>query len=255
MSRRVILASGSPRRRELLAQIGISFEVMVSDADETLTSTQPSQVVEELSARKAGAVAQELIVQMRDAVQGAEGGSNGNPAGESADARKPQMHDSVCGAERGSTENPAEESASVQTAQTLDADCDEILIIGADTVVSCDGEILGKPHTPEQAVEMLRKLRGRTHEVYTGVTLLCMAGEAVVESRTFHEATKVHFYPMSAKEIEAYVATGDPMDKAGAYGIQGICARYIRGIDGDYNNVVGLPVGRLYQELCEMQWL
>lgn len=95
---------------------------------------------------------------------------------------------------------------------------------------------------------MLQKLQGRSHQVYTGVTLIYQG-----EVRTFHEATEVEFYPMTDAEITAYVETSDPLDKAGAYGIQGYCARYIKGIVGDYNNVVGLPVGRLYQEIKRLE--
>lgn len=180
----IILASASPRRRELLEQIGIDFTVQVSEADETVEpGTGAARTVEILSARKAEAV------------------------------RK------LAGAED--------------------------LIIGADTVVACDGEILGKPSGEEEAREMLLRLQGRSHEVYTGVTLLYGDGRR----NTFHEMTQVRFAPMSREEIYEYVATGDPMDKAGSYGIQGFCARYICDIRGDYNNVVGLPVGRLYREL------
>ncbi len=118
------------------------------------------------------------------------------------------------------------------------------VVIGADTIVACEGQILGKPHDREEAVSMLKKLQGRSHQVYTGVTLMCQG-----KAKTFYETTEVEFYPMTDQEISEYVATLDPLDKAGAYGIQGFCARYIRGIVGDYNNVVGLPVGRLYQEL------
>lgn len=178
---KVILASASPRRKELLEQIGIQFEIQVSKADETITTNVPSDVVEELSTIKAMAVL------------------------------------------------PGNEEA---------------LIIGADTVVACEGTILGKPGTPEIAKEMLGKLQGREHQVYTGVTLLYKGKKC-----TFHEKTDVKFYPMTPEEIAEYVATGDPMDKAGAYGIQGFCARYIERIQGDYNNVVGLPIGRLYQEM------
>lgn len=122
------------------------------------------------------------------------------------------------------------------------------LVMGADTVVACDGKILGKPADAEAAAAMLTMLQGRGHEVYTGVTILYEEnGER--KTLTFHEKTTVHFYPMTDAQIREYVATGDPMDKAGSYGIQGFCARYIRGIEGDYNNVVGLPVGRVYQEL------
>lgn len=188
---KIILASASPRRRELLAQIGLDFEVRVSQVEEKVTQTDAALVVEELSAQKAEAVLAQA----------------------------------------------AEEA---------------VLVIGADTVVAVEGRILGKPSGTQEAEQMLALLAGRTHEVCTGVTLLYQkAGE--VRRKTFHETTRVTFYPMDRREISQYAATGDCLDKAGAYGIQGVCARYIKGIEGDYNNVVGLPVGRLYQEVRE--WL
>lgn len=194
---RIILASASPRRRELLAQIGMEFEVMVSNVEERVTATLPDEVVQELSEQKAEAVL--AVLQARE----------------------------------GETDAPT-------------------LVIGADTIVACDNKILGKPKDEEDAKRMLRLLSGRTHEVYTGVTMLFSpqspAGSPV-RCHTFFECTKVCFAPMTEAEIAEYVATKDPLDKAGAYGIQGFCARYIKGIEGDYNNVVGLPVGRLYQEL------
>lgn len=189
---RIILASASPRRRELLTQIGIPFEICVSDVEERVSSTVPAEVVQELSRQKAAAVAAAV----------------------------------------------AETAAACQT-----------LVIGADTIVACDGEILGKPKGAEDAVRMLRLLSGREHEVYTGVTFVYDRGDGTRDIRSFYECTKVYFAPMTEEEIAEYVATGDPLDKAGAYGIQGFCARYITGISGDYNNVVGLPVGRVYQEL------
>ena len=191
---RILLASASPRRRELLEQIGLSFEVVVSHVEEVITETEPGKVVEQLSAQKAEAVA----------------GSLGKPE-------------------------------------------EETLVIGADTVVAAENTILGKPADAAKAVEMLRLLAGRTHAVYTGVTLILRGASGETARKTFHERTDVSFYPMEEAEIRQYVATGDCMDKAGAYGIQGFCARYISGINGDYNNVVGLPVGRLYQEMKE--WL
>ncbi len=190
---RILLASASPRRRELLEQIGLSFEVVVSHVEEVITETEPGKVVEQLSAQKAEAVA----------------GSLGEP--------------------------------------------EETLVIGADTVVAAENTILGKPADAAKAAEMLRLLAGRTHAVYTGVTLILRGASGETARKTFHERTDVSFYPMEEAEIRQYVATGDCMDKAGAYGIQGFCARYISGINGDYNNVVGLPVGRLYQEVKE--WL
>lgn len=121
-----------------------------------------------------------------------------------------------------------------------------VLVIGADTVVSCDGKILGKPKSKEDAVSMLTLLQGRSHKVYTGVTILYKKEEkAAWETETFAECTQVVFYPMSQEEILRYVECGESVDKAGAYGIQGKCAAFIEKIDGDYNNVVGLPVGRL----------
>lgn len=192
----IILASASPRRKELLAQIGLEFQIKVSHVEEKITATLPHLIVEELSSRKAEAVLQSI---------------------------------------------PADK---------------EVLVIGADTIVACGQQILGKPVSEADAVNMLDMLQGQTHEVYTGVTLLHRKAAdegGNVEQKVFSEVTKVHFYPMTEQEIAAYVSTKDPMDKAGAYGIQGLCARYIKGIEGDYNNVVGLPVGRLYQEAKE--WL
>ncbi len=211
---KIILASASPRRRELLKQIGLEYEVLVSDAEEKVTSQKPEKVVEELAKQKAEHVYHKYF-------------------------SREVMSDA------GKAEAQGDE---------------ELLIISADTVVACDGRILGKPKDAEEAKDMLSTLQGRTHQVYTGVTFLYRyngeagtgesgTGSAVTKLHTFHEVTKVHFYPMSEEEIAAYVATGDPLDKAGAYGIQGLCARYISGIEGDYNNVVGLPVGRLYQEM------
>ena len=188
---KIILASASPRRRELLDQIGVCFAVQPACGEEKITSADPKKVVEELSAQKAAEV---------------------------ADTQKE----------------------------------DDWLVIGADTVVSCKGQILGKPGSEENAFRMLSMLEGNTHEVYTGVTLIRIkkeSGHFYQESRTFSEGTDVSFYPMTEREICDYIATGEPMDKAGAYGIQGKAAIFVKGIRGDYNNVVGLPIARLYQEL------
>jgi septum formation protein len=121
-------------------------------------------------------------------------------------------------------------------------------VVGADTVVSIDDEILGKPKDEEDAVHMLLKLSGRKHQVYTGVTLIFPATE---EKITFAVKTDVHVYPITEEAARRYAATGDPLDKAGAYGIQGTFAAYISGITGDYNNVVGLPIGHICQVLRE----
>lgn len=199
-NKKIILASGSPRRRELLSQIGLSFTVRVSEADEHTEETKPEKLVCILSERKALAVWDEL------------------------------------------TEEEKKES----------------ILIGADTVVAVDDRILGKPADETEAFRMIELLQGRSHQVYTGVTILRQGGLQPLEEGTgtcsiqkkqFFEKTDVMVYPMSEEEITAYVKTGEPLDKAGAYGIQGSFAAYIQGINGDYSNVVGLPVGRLYHEL------
>ena len=223
MNKKIILASASPRRRELLTQIGLDFDIVVSETEEKITSTEPAKVVEELSAQKAEAVWEKLC--STAASQG-----------------------SVTNAERLDEGSEVFESEQTSGETTMT----DTLVLGADTVVACDGKILGKPADTEAAAAMLTMLQGRGHEVYTGVTILYEEnGER--KTLTFHEKTTVHFYPMTDAQIREYVATGDPMDKAGAYGIQGLCARYISGIAGDYNNVVGLPVGRVYQELHGLQ--
>ena len=223
MNKKIILASASPRRRELLTQIGLDFDIVVSETEEKITSTEPAKVVEELSAQKAEAVWEKLC--STAASQG-----------------------SVTNAERLDEGSEVFESEQTSGETTIT----DIIVLGADTVVACDGKILGKPADTEAAAAMLTMLQGRGHEVYTGVTILYeQNGER--KTLTFHEKTIVHFYPMTDAQIREYVATGDPMDKAGSYGIQGFCARYIRGIEGDYNNVVGLPVGRVYQELHGLQ--
>ena len=185
--RKLILASGSPRRRELLAQISLDFEVKVSDAEEVMTSTLPGEVVKELSDCKAMAVALTLEEDQRDAI-----------------------------------------------------------VLGADTVVAKGERILGKPKDEEEAFQMLQMLQGQIHQVYTGVTMIC--GEKKV---SFYEKSDVTVYPMTKEEILEYIRTGEPMDKAGAYGIQGYFAKYIREIHGDYTTIVGLPLGRVWHELSE----
>lgn len=117
-------------------------------------------------------------------------------------------------------------------------------VLGADTIVSLDGMILGKPHDEEEALAMLSALSGKTHQVYTGVTL--QQGQRV---HSFSVCSDVTFYPLSAEEIRSYIQTGEPMDKAGAYGIQGLGALLVERISGDYFNIVGLPIARLLREL------
>ena len=187
--RKIILASASPRRRELLEQGGIPFTVIPSQAEEKITTEQPGQAVEELSYLKCSDIYEKSL--------------------------------------------------------------GDVLVIGADTVVASEGKILGKPSSQKDAVKMLQSLQGREHEVYTGVTIMAREGNEN-RKKTFHEKTKLVFYPMSDEEIRSYVNTGEPMDKAGAYGIQGKSAVFIKEISGDYNNVVGLPLARLYKELKNM---
>lgn len=180
----VILASASPRRKELLGYIVPRFEIIPADVDETL----PEEI-------------------------------------------------------------PAEKSAeflAVKKAEHISAQYSESIVIGSDTVVIVDGEILGKPADKADAYRMLKKLSGKTHTVVTGVCI--SQGE---KKKSFSEETRVEFYPLSEEEIRDYIATGDPMDKAGAYGIQGEGCVLIKGIEGDFFTVMGLPAARLKRELAE----
>ncbi len=188
---KIYLASASPRRKELLKQVGLSFKTMPSTVEEKITKTEPAEVVEELSYQKAVDVCGKLVKEGKE----------------------------------------------------------DFVVIGADTVVACWGEILGKPKDKEDAAGMLGKLQGGSHQVYTGVTLAWKYKDMSPMFATFSECTDVTMYSMSQEDIKQYVDSGEPMDKAGAYAIQGLCAAYIQGICGDYNNVVGLPVGRVCQEL------
>lgn len=176
----IVLASNSPRRKELLERIGIKdFKVSAPNVDESVEpGLSPAEIVEQLSRRKAGAAAKRA-------------GPND-------------------------------------------------LIIAADTVVALDGAVLGKPRDEADAFAMLTALSGREHHVYTGVTVL-RGDEAVTQ----HEETAVAFRDIGPGEIRGYIATGEPMDKAGSYGIQGVGALLVSGIRGDYCNVMGLPVFRL----------
>lgn len=221
---RLVLASASPRRRELLSQIGLEFSVMPSTKEENAKTTEAGALVQELSRQKAVDIWEQL-----------SGGQGQNP-----DANQGQNPDT-------DQEQISEET---QEPNLNGKRQPELLVIGADTVVCCEGKILGKPHSREAAAEMLTALQGRSHEVYTGVTLYSQS-----ETVTFFECTQVEFYPMTEVEISEYIDSKEPMDKAGAYGIQGLGARFVKGIRGDYNNVVGLPVGRLYQELKSHGWM
>lgn len=181
----IILASASPRRKELLEQVGVTFTVKPSTCEEIVSDSDPARVVISLAHQKALDVAQ------------------------------------------------YEEDA---------------LVIGSDTIVSIDNHILGKPKTKEDAYRMLKMLQDNTHQVFTGVTVIHKQnGKEDIYS--FYSSTDVSFYEMTDEEINHYIDSGEPMDKAGAYGIQGKSAIYIKEIHGDYNTVVGLPVAMLYQTL------
>lgn len=184
----IILASASPRRKELLGQAGISFNCIPSNKEEVITQSSPEKVVRELSIQKARDVAE-------------------------------------------SVKAPA-------------------IIIGADTVVTFDNRILGKPKSVAEAYVMLKMLQGNVHSVYTGVTII-IKEENKEEEITFAEKTRVWMHEIQDQQIRDYVSSGEPMDKAGAYAIQGKGAVFIKKIEGDYNNVVGFPLSRFCQVMQE----
>ena len=222
---KIILASGSPRRKELLEQIGLKFEVIPAKGEEIITKTVPSEIVCELSLQKAEEVA----------ALTASKAAGRNPA----KAAGQEMTDAA-GREERETKEAEKKSA---------APSDTQIVIGADTVVCLDGEVMGKPSGRDEAVRMLESLQGRKHSVYTGVSVLAAEPGREMVRHTFFCETKVEIYPMQKCDIEEYVDTGEPMDKAGAYGIQGRFAAWVKSIEGDYNNVVGLPVSALWQVL------
>ena len=244
---RLVLASASPRRRELLSQIGLEFTVMPSKKEENAKATEAGTLVQELSRQKAEDIWEQLSGGQQNPDANQEQLSDANQE-QISDANQEQNPD----ANRGQISDADQEQISDEMREpNLNGKRQpELLVIGADTVVCCEGKILGKPHSREAAAEMLTALQGRSHEVYTGVTLYSQS-----EAITFFECTQVEFYPMTEAEISDYIDSKEPMDKAGAYGIQGLGARFVKGIRGDYNNVVGLPVGRLYQELKSHGWM
>jgi septum formation protein len=187
---KLILASASARRAEILRDAGLSFVVLSSAVDETPYANElPNDLVERLALAKAELVAARAI-------------------------------------------GPA-------------------IVIGADTVISLDGHVLGKPRSTDDARRMLEKLSGRTHSVVTGIALIRLPD---AERRTFVESTLVHFAPLTSDEILRYLATGEPHDKAGAYAIQGHAGRFIPRVEGCYFNIVGLPLARLYRALIDLGW-
>ena len=191
----MILASQSPRRRELLSEAGFELEILPADIDETRRDGEsPVELVERLAAEKAEAARAALVASPADG-----------------------------------------------------------LLVAADTIVWMDDEALGKPENPEDAARMLRELSGRTHHVSTGVCVLRLAGDGSSAAQaSFVETTDVTFWELTDAEISAYVSTGEPLDKAGAYGIQGAGRLLVQEITGDYANVVGLPVSRLVRELAAL---
>ncbi len=156
------------------------------------------------------------------------------------------------GSENSEAKDPAEyvkELASHKAKEIFDTAEPGSVVIGADTIVVSNGEILGKPKDRADAKRMITSFQGKDHQVMTGVAVLWTDADGKERSEVFCEITHVDVYPMKEKEIDAYVATGEPDDKAGAYGIQGRFGIFIKGIRGDYNNVVGLPIARLYHVL------
>ncbi|HEV2646703.1 MAG TPA: Maf family protein [Acidobacteriaceae bacterium] len=208
---RLVLASASPRRRELLTQAGYVFEVAAADVDESVRVGEGAgEYVRRLAEEKARVVLARCV----DPTHVDETVMNGAPGNTGSEA-----------AHRG---------------ETVMNGGPGLVVLGADTTVVCDGEILGKPADAADAMRMLRMLAGRKHEVLTGIAVASAAGVVCGV-----ETTVVTFAPMPERELAAYCATAEPMDKAGAYGIQGYAARWIPRIEGCYFNVMGLPIARV----------
>ena len=187
--KKVILASASPRRKEILEQVGVGFDIVPSTSEEVISKNNPKDIVEELADQKAYEVFSKLDNQG--------------------------------------------------------------IVIGADTIVVLNNSIMGKPKDEDDAFNMLNSLQNNTHKVYTGVCVYINENNET-KKLLFFEETSVTMYPMTKEQILDYIKTKEPMDKAGAYGIQGKSAIYIKKIDGDYNTVVGLPIARLYNELLKL---
>ena len=197
----------------LLKEAGLRFTIMPAQGEEVSDESDPAKLVEALSAHKA----REIAERIKNSVD--EQGQNDLSAGS----------------------EDSEDSVELTN---------DTVIIGADTIVACDGEVLGKPVDRRDANRMIYMLQGRKHDVFTGVTLIRLDDKKnIADVRSFHEHTEVEVYPMTEEEILLYTATDEPYDKAGAYGIQAGFMIYVKGIHGDYNNVVGLPVARLIHEL------
>ena len=204
---KLILASQSPRRRELLKMLGLNFEIKVSNCEEIITSSEPEQVTKELAKQKAMAVAYEI------------------------------NNENIYAGKRTSDNNRDY----------------PVIVIGADTVVAAEGEILGKPKDKDDARRMINKISGTSHQVYTGVALVLVKNGEINCIDVFAEKTEVEVADMSEQEIEEYINTDEPYDKAGGYAIQGAFGKFVTGIKGDYNNVVGLSVHRVYEALKNIE--
>ena len=184
---KIILASASPRRKELLTQIGVKFDVMVSDKETDIDSSNPVKACEKQAMQKALDIEEKAALKYRE----------------------------------------------------------DYIIIAADTIVALEDTILGKPKNREDARLMLEKISGKKHKVYTAV---CVFNSRLETHKSFVEETAVEVAELSKEDIDFYLSNDEAYDKAGAYAIQGLFSRYIVGIEGDYYNVMGLPVGRVYRE-------
>ena len=199
---KIVLASSSPRRKELLELVGVQFDIWPSDKEEEVSSDIPEEICTSLSRQKALDVA-----------------------------------------------------SSIRTYNELHRDLTtegDILVIGADTIVVKDGKVLGKPKDEGDAARMLKLLSGSTHSVFTGVTFVFMSASGRAGEHTFSEETKVSFYPLDDAQIQYYLANYDALDKAGAYGIQSGAAAFVKSVEGDFYNVVGLPIARILHELNQI---
>lgn len=194
---KIILASGSPRRKEIFEQVGLDYEVVISGIEEYSDKTIPHELVQDLSKQKAMAVYNQLV-------------------------NKEELIDD-----------------------------ETYIIIAADTVVTLDNNVLGKPRDRQEAYNMIEGIQGKIHNVLTGVSIIISRHKAIIKEKCFYEDTGVEIYSMTDKEISQYIDSSEPYDKAGAYAVQGLFAKYVKRLNGDYYNVVGLPISRLYYEIKE----
>ncbi|MCR5432299.1 MAG: Maf family protein [Lachnospiraceae bacterium] len=202
MEYKIVLASGSPRRREIMDLVGAEYIVIPSDKEEDMSGHEPARLVEKLSKMKAEDVASKVKGRI--------------------------------------------------DIGSLSKDYLNSVVIGCDTVVAYEGKILGKPHNEERAFEMIRDFAGKSHHVFTGVCLIVIENGRITQTVNYSVPTTVNVSPMTDDEIRSYIATGETLDKAGAYAIQGRFCPYIESIEGDYYNIVGYPVSSIYRELKKL---